>query len=104
MWLKSGFHCCQKGEKRMASNSLKTFTDSWCGLRNPEMDKIMNEFKEECQPIIDKYINIFARKNIEYCSINGALYEEFASMLLTARLQVMLDLPQENLVALEWAQ
>ena len=88
----------------MVSNSLKTFTDSWRGLRNPEMDKIMNDFKDECQPIIDKYINIFARKNLEYCSINGALYEEFSNMLLTARLQVMLDLPQEDLVTLEQSQ
>lgn len=88
----------------MESNSLKTFTNSWRGLRNPEMDKIMNEFKEECQPIIDKYIKIFVRKNLEYCSINGALYEEFSSMLLSARLQVMLDLLQEDIIELEAGQ
>ncbi len=81
----------------MVSNSLQTFTNSWQGLRNPKMDKIMSEFREECQPIIDKYINKFSRENVEYCSINGAFYEEFASMLLSARLQVLIDLPQEDL-------
>ena len=28
----------------MKSNSLKAYTNSWRGLRNPEMDKITNEF------------------------------------------------------------
>lgn len=85
----------------MSKKALKTFTNSWRGLRNPEMEKIMNEFKEECQPIIDKYINRFARENLEYCSIKGTFYEEFSSMLLSARLQVMLDLSQEDIAALE---
>lgn len=79
------------------SNSIKTFTNSWRGSRNPEMDKIMNEFKDECQPIINKYINIFASENLEYCSINGALHEEFESMILTARLQALLDLSKEGI-------
>lgn len=80
------------------SDSLKTFTSSWRGARNPEMDKIMNKFKDECQPIVNKYINKFARENLEYCSINGALHEEFDSMILTARLQVLLDLSNEGIV------
>lgn len=80
------------------SNSLKTFTSSWRGLRDPEMDKIMNEFKEECQPIINKYINKFARENLEYCSVNGAFHEEFDSMLLSTRLQALLDLSEEGIV------
>ena len=80
----------------MVNNSLQTFTNSWQGLRNPKMEKIMNEFREECQPILDKYINKFSRENIEYCSMNGAFYEEFASMLINARLQFMLDLPNDD--------
>lgn len=80
----------------MIANSLQTFTNSWQGLRNPKMEKIMNEFKEECQPILNKYMNKFSRENIEYCSINGAFYEEFASMLLTARLQVILDFSEND--------
>lgn len=85
----------------MSKKALKTYTNSWRGLCNPYMEQIMNEFKKECQPIIDKYINRFARENLEYCSINGALYEEFSSMLLSARLQVMLDLSKEDIDALE---
>lgn len=88
-----------KGEE-MVSGVLQTFTNSWQGLRNPKMEKIMRDFREECQPIIDKYINKFSQENIEYCSMNGAFYEEFASMLLNARLQVMLDLPQEDVATL----
>lgn len=84
----------------MVSSSLQTFTNSWQGLRNPKMEKIMNEFREECQPVIDKYIKKFSKENIEYCSMNGAFYEEFAAMLLNVRLQVMLDLPQEDVAIL----
>lgn len=34
----------------MVSNSLQTFTNSWQGLRNPKMEKIMN-FLERNVPI-----------------------------------------------------
>lgn len=85
-------------EKKLISNSLKTFSSSWRGSHNVEMDKIMNEFKDECQPIIDKYINKFARGNLEYYSINGALHEEFESMILTARIQTLLDLAEEGII------
>lgn len=46
-------------------------------------------------------MNKFARENLEYCSINGVLYEEFSSMILSARLQVMLDLSEKDLASLE---
>ena len=80
------------------SNSLQTFTNSCHESCNPKMEKIMNEFKEEFQPILDKYMNKFSRENIEYCSINGAFYEEFAFMLLTAHIQARLDLSKEGTV------
>lgn len=80
----------------LESKSLQTYTKSWRGEYNPKMNKIMKEFQEECQPILDKYMMKFARENIEYCSLNGALYEEFASMVLSARLQAMIDLPPDE--------
>lgn len=81
----------------MVSGSLQAFTNSWQEMRNPKMEEIKREFRDECQPVIDKYINIFSRENIEYYSLNGAFYEKFSPMLLNARLQAMLDLPQEDL-------
>lgn len=78
----------------MENNSLKTFTCSWHGDYIPEMTKIMRKFRNECQPIINKYMNIFAKENLEYCSINGALYDVFGDMLLDARLQITQDLCQ----------
>lgn len=79
------------------NNTLKTFSNSSVqGRSNSEMDILMNEFKEETQPILDKFVKKCVLKNIEYCSLNGALYEEFSSMILSARKQTMLDLSEEE--------
>lgn len=80
-------------------SDLKTFTnDSLHGKRNSTMDKMMEKFKEECQPILNKFVKECVKNNIEYCSINGALYEELFSMILSARLQTAIDLSEEGII------